>query len=131
MKFEIFSRKSVLIIKSFLKALLKYVSGNTGLNLKNIIEAEEVFDTLLIERRNNYQLPKWVDDDTYNGLKEISDKTFYFDYMSKTIQRLRAGMLFCSNQNKTIFNLNFIIKNTFRIVNRRNCKTYERSNASL
>ena len=111
--------------------MLKYVSGNTGLNLKNIIEAEEVFDTLLIERKNNYQLPKWVDDDTYNGLKEISDKTFYFDYMSKAIQRLRAGMLFCSNQNKTIFNLNFIIKNTFRIVNRRNCKTHERSNASL
>lgn len=79
--------------------MLKYVSGNTGLNLKDIIEAEEVFDTLLIERKNNYKLPKWVDDSTYNGLKDISDKTFYFDYMSKVIQRLRAGMFWFEQNN--------------------------------
>jgi hypothetical protein len=75
------------------KGILKYVSDNTGLNITDIIAAEEVFDTLLIEKENNYPLPRWVDDSTYKSLKEISDMTFYFDYSTKLIQRLRTGLL--------------------------------------
>jgi hypothetical protein len=74
-----------------IQGILKYVSDNTGLNITDIIAAEEVFDTLLIEKENNYLLPHWVDDSTYQSLKEISDMTFYFSSSTKLIQRLRTG----------------------------------------
>jgi hypothetical protein len=74
-----------------IQGILKYVSDNTGLNVTDIITAEEVCETLLIERENNYSLPRWVNESTYKSLKEISDMTFYFDYSTKLIQRLRTG----------------------------------------
>lgn len=75
------------------KAILKYVSDNTGLNITDINSAEEVFDTLFIEKRNNYTLPIWVDESTYKTLNEFSDISFYFDYSTKLIQRFRTGLL--------------------------------------
>ncbi|CAG2110632.1 unnamed protein product [Medioppia subpectinata] len=72
------------------KAVLNYVSSNTGLNITNLTAAEEVFDTLLIEKENKYELPLWVDEHTYHTLSQISDMTFYFDFSTKLIQRLRT-----------------------------------------
>ncbi|CAG2107647.1 unnamed protein product, partial [Medioppia subpectinata] len=86
-------------------AVLNYVSSNTGLNITNLTAAEEVFDTLLIEKENKYELPLWVDEHTYHTLSQISDMTFYFDFSTKLIQRLRTGLLLkdiIKNMNETI-----------------------------
>ncbi len=74
-----------------IQGILKYVSDNTGLDVTDIITAKQVFDTLLIEKENNYPLPHWVDESTYQSLKEISDMSFYFCSSTKLIQRLRTG----------------------------------------
>ncbi len=74
-----------------IQGILKYVSDNTGLNVTDIITVEEVFNALFIEKENNYQLPRWVDESTYQSLEEISDMTYYYDYSTKLIQRLRTG----------------------------------------
>ncbi len=74
-----------------IQGILKYVSDNTGLNVTDIITAKQVFDTLLIEKENNYPLPHWVNESTYKSLEDISDRTFSFLYSTKSIQRLRIG----------------------------------------
>jgi hypothetical protein len=122
-----------------IQGILKYVSDNTGLNITDIIAAEEVFDTLLIEKENNYPLPRWVDDSTYKSLEEISDMTFYFDYSTKLVQRLRTGencikfgiksnLDYCRNFIKF---KNFFYFIFFRFTFRRHVKTYERSYYSI
>ena len=59
----------------------------------NLIKAEEIFDSLLNEKLFGYKLPAWVDTNIYTKLKEISDKTFIFDAMTREIQKFRAGLL--------------------------------------
>jgi hypothetical protein len=71
--------------------ILKYVSDNTGLDVTDIITAKQLFDTLLVEKENNYPLPRWVNESIYKSLEEISDMTFYFVSSTKSIQRLRTG----------------------------------------
>ncbi|CAG2161546.1 unnamed protein product [Oppiella nova] len=76
------------------KDILNYVSSNTGLNITDLNGAEEVFDTLLIEKENGYPLPRWASDaTTYEKLSQISDMTFYFDFSTQLVQRLRTGLL--------------------------------------
>jgi hypothetical protein len=74
-----------------IQGILKYVSDKTGLNITDIIIAEQVFNTFFIEKENNYSLPHWLNDSTYKNLKEISDMSFYFRCSTKSIQRLRTG----------------------------------------
>lgn len=72
---------------------LEYVTRNTGSNVSDLTTAEEIFDVLLIEKQNGYHLPRWVDDSTYMSLSQIADMTFYFDFSTKLILRLRTGLL--------------------------------------
>lgn len=55
--------------------------------------AERLFDTLLIERMHNLELPTWVDDYVYAQLNDIFTKTFLFSSLTRKIQRLRTGLL--------------------------------------
>ena len=57
----------------------------------DLIIAEQVFDSLLIEKENNFKLPSWADQITFAQLKQISDKTFLFSALTREIQRLRTG----------------------------------------
>lgn len=53
--------------------------------------AENIFDVLKIEKENEFELPKWVNDDVFNEMEKIAAMTFYFDYSTTLVQRLRAG----------------------------------------
>lgn len=67
------------------------MSLNTGLNITELIPAEELFDTLFVEKDNGLTLPHWVTEDTFESLSELSAMTFYFDFSTRLIQRFRAG----------------------------------------
>jgi len=72
---------------------LQYVKDNSGSDSMDLIIAEEVFDTILIEKEYNMKLPAWVDHYVYEQLSEIMAKTFVFSAMTREIQRLRTGKL--------------------------------------
>jgi len=76
-----------------MKSTLQYVHDNSGTPTMDLIVAEEVFDTLLIEREYNMKLPAWVDNYVYAQLADIMAKTFVFEGMTREIQRLRTGLL--------------------------------------
>jgi hypothetical protein len=76
-----------------IQGILKYVSDNMGLNVTDIITAQQVFDDLSIEIENN-SLPHWVNDSIYQSLKEISDMSIHFRSSTERIQRLRIGEKF-------------------------------------
>lgn len=76
-----------------MKATLQYVKDNSGSEQMDLIVAEEVFDTLLIENEYNMKLPAWVDPYAYQQLADIMAKTFVFSGMTREIQRLRTGLL--------------------------------------
>ncbi len=77
-----------------IQGILKYVSDNTGLNITDIITAQQFFDTLSVEIENNYPLPHWVNESIYQSLKEISDMSFHFRSSTELVQRLRTGEKF-------------------------------------
>lgn len=84
------------LVKQYVKTIqptLDYVKDNTGLPEVDIIKAEQVFDSLLIEKEYNLKLPSWVDRHVYTQLQEISDKSFVFSAMNREVQRLRTGLL--------------------------------------
>lgn len=58
-----------------------------------MIKAEHIFDTLFIEKLNQYKLPAWVDYSVYQNLKDIALKTFIFDSFNREIQKFRTGLL--------------------------------------
>ncbi|KAH7646619.1 lysosomal acid phosphatase-like protein [Dermatophagoides farinae] len=90
---DIYKSKSVIEYYNQMKSTLLYVQDNTGYENVNLIKAEEIFDSLLNEKLFGYKLPAWVDTNIYTKLKEISDKTFIFDAMTREIQKFRAGLL--------------------------------------
>ena len=67
------------------------MKDNTGCESMDLIRAEEVFDSLLIEKEYNLKLPAWVDHYVYEQLQEISAKTFVFSSLTREVQRLRTG----------------------------------------
>lgn len=75
------------------QSTLLYVQDNTGYENVDLIKAEEIFDSLLIEKMNGYKLPAWVDSNVFAKLKDIADKTFIFAGMTREIQRFRTGLL--------------------------------------
>ncbi|KAI1294209.1 Lysosomal acid phosphatase [Halotydeus destructor] len=82
-------------VMAFTKAfeqLFAHLSLNTGANVTDIMQAENVYDTLFIERDNGLALPSWATDEVMKDLKNITDYTFYCDYSTKKMQRLRAGL---------------------------------------
>lgn len=80
-------------------ALFKYLSKHTGENVTTVQTAEYIFDDLFIEKSMGYSLPSWVTDDVYNQLKHVSGMSFYFEFTSPKIRRLRTGLFF-----KDLFN---------------------------
>ena len=90
---SIFKSFFLLLIHTHIQSTLLYVQDNTGYENVNLIKAEEIFDSLLNEKLFGYKLPAWVDTNIYTKLKEISDKTFIFDAMTREIQKFRAGLL--------------------------------------
>ena len=63
----------------------------TGQKSLDFIKAEELYDALFIEKHNNYTLPSWVTQEIYTKLQEIATKLFYYESLTKKIQRFRAG----------------------------------------
>ncbi|KAI2800106.1 hypothetical protein BLOT_014013 [Blomia tropicalis] len=88
------------------KSTLHYVEDNTGISSINLITAEQIFDSLLVEKENGFKLPAWVDNHVYAQLSDISTKTFIFSSLTREIQRLRTGLLLkdiIQNLNKSNF----------------------------
>ncbi|XP_075679224.1 prostatic acid phosphatase-like [Dermatophagoides pteronyssinus] len=90
---DIYKSEPVLKYYNQMKSTLLYVQDNTGYENVDLIKAEEIFDSLLIEKMNGYKLPAWVDSNVFAKLKDIADKTFIFAGMTREIQRFRTGLL--------------------------------------
>lgn len=60
--------------------------------IADIIQAENIYDTLFIEGNNGLAMPHWVNDKIMESLRRITDYTFYFDYSTKVSQKFRAGL---------------------------------------
>lgn len=91
------------------KDLFSHLTLNTGANITDIIQAENVYDTLFIEGENNMALPPWVDPRILTPLKRITDYTFYFDFSTKLLQRLRAGLFFKDLRHRLSFAVNGVV----------------------
>lgn len=79
-----------------IRTTLNYIQSNTGyaardMTLKTV--AYNVYDPLMIEKKEGLALPAWVDAATYAQLEDIFAKTFYYSGMTSLIQKLRAGSL--------------------------------------
>ena len=84
--------------------LFSHVSKNSGVNITSIKNAEYIFDDLQIERANGLKLPDWVKDEIYKQLQHVYDMSFYFEFNTPKLQRLRTGLFFkdlLSNFNVT------------------------------
>ncbi|OTF69161.1 lysosomal acid phosphatase-like protein [Euroglyphus maynei] len=92
-RMDIFKSEPVINYYDQMKSTLLYVQDNTGYKNVDLIKAEQIFDSLLIEKMNDYKLPAWVDMNVFEKLKDISAKTFIFSGMTKQIQRFRTGLL--------------------------------------
>ena len=75
-------------------ALFKYLSKHTGENVTSVQTAEYIYDDLHIERSMNYTLPSWVTDDVFTRLKHVADMSFYFEFSTLKLCRLRTGLFF-------------------------------------
>ncbi|RWS28315.1 lysosomal acid phosphatase-like protein 3 [Leptotrombidium deliense] len=74
------------------KDLFNYLSLNTGESVKDMFAAEKVYDTLRIQKENNLKLPEWVNEKVMTKLRKITSQTFCFEYSTRIIHRLRAGL---------------------------------------
>jgi hypothetical protein len=58
--------------------------------------------TLRVEREHELPSPEWADNNTLDILRDLEKHAFYFDWKSKQIQRLRAGLLLKELSNNMI-----------------------------
>lgn len=73
--------------------LYDYLQRNSGANISSLIDAEQLHDTLFVEQDEGRELPEWVKtSNIMKDLKTISDLTFYYDFSTKILQKLRAGL---------------------------------------
>jgi hypothetical protein len=58
--------------------------------------------TLRIEREHELPSPEWADNNTLDILRDLELHAFYFDWKTKEIQRLRAGLLLKELSNNMV-----------------------------
>ena len=80
------------------KDFIKKVEEKTGEKYTKLRQLDYLFDTLKAETTFDEPkpMPKWVHElgnDTFERLKEFEWKAFKYDWSSKTVQRLRAGLI--------------------------------------
>lgn len=77
---------------------IKYLSTKTGdeywtVRPSPLRPLEFLSTTLRVERENGLDMPEWADATTLDKLRDLELHAFYFDWNSRDIQRLRAGLL--------------------------------------
>ncbi|RWS05022.1 lysosomal acid phosphatase-like protein, partial [Dinothrombium tinctorium] len=87
------SSPEVLNFQESYKDLFDYLTLNTGRNVTDMFIAEQIHDCLLIEKENGFELPPWVNHKVLTQLIKITANSFYFDFSTKLLHRLRAGLI--------------------------------------
>ena len=57
------------------------------------MEVGKIYDTIKIERDNNFILPAWITEQVFQQLEEINQMKFYILGSAVKRQRLRSGLL--------------------------------------
>lgn len=74
------------------KDLFEYLSNHSGSKISFWKNVDYLFNTMWIEKRCNLTIPIWAIP-VWDQMSEVTSDTFYWEFKTKLIQRLRAGPL--------------------------------------
>ncbi|CAG2105667.1 unnamed protein product [Medioppia subpectinata] len=73
------------------KPLMAFIEQKSGMKIGHYWDGRDLFDTLYVQRQNQYSLPDWVNQTVWKCLQQFNVKSFVFDSSNAAIRRLRAG----------------------------------------
>ncbi|CAG2105666.1 unnamed protein product [Medioppia subpectinata] len=75
------------------KPLIGFIEQKSGMKIRHYRDGRDLFDTLYVQRQNQYSLPDWVNQTVWKCLRKFHKKAFVFDSSNAAIRRLRAGVI--------------------------------------
>ncbi|XP_014616757.1 PREDICTED: venom acid phosphatase Acph-1-like [Polistes canadensis] len=84
--------------------VLKYLTNETGMNVKTLTAAYEIFNLLAAQKAMNLTLPEWCTENIYKKMEDIVFLEYEIRSYTATLKRLTGGMLirqFIENMNIT------------------------------
>lgn len=74
--------------------LFSYLARNAGKKVTNLQELEYLYNTLTVEKNNNFTLPEWAEKVYPAKLKPLADFSFSLQCYTKEMARLKTGPFF-------------------------------------
>lgn len=90
---EIYKSPKILEINEKNKDLYEYLTNHTGSPIKDILAVEFLYNTLEIEKENNFTLPNWTEAVFPDKMKYLASLSLAIFTDTTLMKRLRAGPL--------------------------------------
>ncbi|XP_023219386.1 prostatic acid phosphatase-like [Centruroides sculpturatus] len=74
------------------KELFEYLSNYSGTKVSFWKDVDYLYNTIWIEKKYNLTIPSWAIP-VWDEMNQVTSDTFYWEFSTKLIQRLRAGPL--------------------------------------
>ncbi|XP_072382551.1 prostatic acid phosphatase-like [Diabrotica undecimpunctata] len=100
---ELRQSPTILALEHEHEELKKYLTKHTGSNVTNMEDVESIYNTLEIEKLQNFTRPSWVNDTMLATMRELAARNLAFYSEVPYMKKVKGGM-FLNNMIKTMEN---------------------------